>query len=144
MQENSRKSSTSALLTTLKPLTVWVTTNCGKYLKRWEYQITLPASWETCMQLKKQQLKLDMEQMTDSKLGKQYVKVIYYHPAWTAAHQAPLSMGFSRQEYWSRVPSPSPYMQSTSCEILGWLKHKLESRLPGEISTTSDKQMAAF
>ena len=63
---------------------------------------------------------------------------------WTAAHQAPPSMGFSRQEYWSRVPSPSPYMQSTSCEILGWLKHKLESRLPGEISTTSDKQMAAF
>ena len=55
-QESSRKTSTSALLTTPKPLTVWITTNCGKFLKRWEYQTTLPASWETCMQVKKQQL----------------------------------------------------------------------------------------
>ena len=58
----------------LKPLTVWITTNCGKLLKRWEYQITLPASQETCMQVKKQQLKLDMEQWTGSKLGKEYIK----------------------------------------------------------------------
>ena len=50
--------------------------NCGKFLKRWEYQTTLPASSETCMQVKKQQLKLDMEQWTGSKLGKEYVKVI--------------------------------------------------------------------
>ena len=54
-------------LTTPKPLTVWITTNCGKFLKRWEYQTTLPASWEICMQVKKQQLKPDMEQQTDSK-----------------------------------------------------------------------------
>ena len=54
-QENSGKTSTSASLTTLKPLTVWITTNCGKLLKRWEYQTTLTASWETCMQIKKQQ-----------------------------------------------------------------------------------------
>ena len=47
--------STSASLTTLKPLTMWITTKCGKFLKRWEYQITLPASWEICMQVKKQQ-----------------------------------------------------------------------------------------
>ena len=65
-----RKNSTSALLTMLKSLTVWLTTNCGKILKRWEYQTTLPASFETCMQVKKQQLELDMEQWTDSKLGK--------------------------------------------------------------------------
>ena len=51
-QGNSKKSSTSASLTTLKPLTVWITTNCGKFLKRWEYQTTLPASWEICMQVK--------------------------------------------------------------------------------------------
>ena len=57
----------SALLTMPKPLTVWITTNCGKFLKRWEYQNTLPASWEICMQVKKQQLELDMEQRTDSK-----------------------------------------------------------------------------
>ena len=50
-----------------KPLTVWITTNCGKFLKIWEYQTTLPASWEICMQVKKQQLKLDMEQQTASK-----------------------------------------------------------------------------
>ena len=52
---------TSASLTWLKPLTAWITTNCGKFLKRWEYQTTWPASWETCMQVKKQQLELDME-----------------------------------------------------------------------------------
>ena len=63
-QENSRKSSTSALLTTPKPLTVWITINCGKFWKRWEYQTTWPASWEICMQVKKQQLELDMEQQT--------------------------------------------------------------------------------
>ena len=65
--ESSRKTSTSALLTMPKPLTVWVTTNCGKFLKRWEYQTTWPASWEICMQVRKQQLELDMEQQTGSK-----------------------------------------------------------------------------
>ena len=61
-QERSRKTSIYALLTTPKPLTVWITTNCGKFFKRWEYQTTLPASWETCMQVKKEQLELDMEE----------------------------------------------------------------------------------
>ena len=61
-QGNSRKTSTSASLTVLKPLTVWITTNCEKFLKRWEYQTTLPASCETCMQVKKQQLEPDMKQ----------------------------------------------------------------------------------
>ena len=54
----------------LKPLTVWIKTNCEKLLKRREYQTTWPASWEICMQVKKQQLALDMEQQTGSKLGK--------------------------------------------------------------------------
>ena len=58
-QGSSRKTYTSALLTTPKPLIVWITTNCGKFLKRWEYQTTSPASWETCMQIKMQQLELD-------------------------------------------------------------------------------------
>ena len=66
-QENSRKTFISALLTMPKPLTVWTTVNCGKFWKRWEYQTTWPASWETYMQVKKQQLKLDMEQQTGSK-----------------------------------------------------------------------------
>ena len=65
--KSSRKTSISALLTMLKPLTVWITINCGKFWKRWEYQTTWPASWETYMQVRKQQLELDMEQQTGSK-----------------------------------------------------------------------------
>ena len=116
-QGNSRKTSTTASLTMLKPLTAWITTNCGKFFKRWEYQITLPASCETCMQVKKQKLELNMEQRTDSKLGKKYVKAVYCHPAYLT------------------------YMQSTSCRMSGWMNHKLESRLQGEISITSDMEM---
>ena len=69
------------------------------------------------MQVKKQQLELDMEQQTGSKLGKEYVKAVYCHPVYLT------------------------YMQSTSYEMWGWMKHKLESRWPGEISITSDMQM---
>ena len=116
--ESSRKTSISALLTMPKPLTVWITTNCGKFWKRWEYQTTLPASWETYMQVRKQQLELDREEQTGSKLGKEYLKAVYCHPAYLT------------------------YMQSISWETLCWMKHKLESRLPGEISVTSDMQMS--
>ena len=108
-QESSRKTSTSALLTMPKPLTVWITITCGKFWKRWEYQTTWPASWEICMQVKKQQLELDMEQQTGSKLGMEYVKAVYCHTAYLT------------------------YMQRTSWEMLGWIKHKLESRLLGEM-----------
>ena len=66
-QESSGKTSISALLTMPNPLTVWITTNCGKFFKRWEYQTTWPASWETYTQVRKQQLELDMEQQTGSK-----------------------------------------------------------------------------
>ena len=117
-QESSRKPSISALLTTPKPLTLWITINCGKFFKRREYQKTWPSSWEICMQVSKQQLELGMEQQTGSKLGKEYIKAVYCHPAYLT------------------------YMQSTSWETLGWKKHKVESRLPGEISITSDMQMA--
>ena len=93
-------------------LTVWITTNYGKLFKRWEYQTTWPASWEICIQVKKQTLELDMEQQTGSKSGNEYIKAIYCHPACLT------------------------YMQSTSWEMLDGKKHKLESRLPGEISIT--------
>ena len=106
-QESSRK--ISALLTMPKLLTVWITTNWGKFLKRWEYQTTWPVSWEIFMQVRKQKLELDTEQQTGSKLGKEYIKAVYCHPAYLA------------------------YMQSTSYEMLGWMKHKVESRLLGEI-----------
>ena len=112
-----QKTSISAILTMPKPLTVWITTNCGKFWKRWEYQTTLPASWEIWMQVKKQQLELDVEQQTGCKLGNEYVKAVYCHPAYLTS------------------------VQSTSCIMPGWMKHKLESRLPGEISITSDMQM---
>ena len=102
-----------------KALRMWITTNCGKFFKRWEYQTTLPVSWEIYMRVKKQQLKLDVEQWTGSKLRKEYVKAVYCHPAYLT------------------------YMQSTSWETLGWKKHKLESRLPEEISITSDMQMTS-
>ena len=64
----------------LKLLTGWITTNCGKFLKRWDYQTTLPASWEICLQVKKQQIEPDMEQWTGSKLGKEHVKAVYLSP----------------------------------------------------------------
>ena len=61
---------------------MWITANCRKFVKRWEYQTTLPASCETCIQVKKQQLEPDMEQRTGSKLGKEYIKDVYCHPAY--------------------------------------------------------------
>ena len=73
-QESSRKTSISALLTMPKPLTLWITINCGKFFKKREYKSTWPASWETYMQVRKQQLELNMEQQTGSKKGKEYVK----------------------------------------------------------------------
>jgi len=112
-----QKKSTTASLTMPKPLTAWITTNCWKFFRRWEYQTTLPASWEICMHVKKEQLEMDMKQQTGSKLGKEYTKAPYFHCAYLT------------------------YMQSISCEMPGWMKHKMESRLLGEISITSDMQM---
>ena len=66
-QDSSRKTSIFALLTMPKTLTVWITANCGKFWKGWEYQTTWPASWEICMQVRKQQLEPDMEKHTGSK-----------------------------------------------------------------------------
>ena len=66
-QLSSRKTSIPALLTMPKPLTVWVTINSGKFWKKWQYQTTWPASWEICIQVRNQQLELDMEQQTGSK-----------------------------------------------------------------------------
>ena len=79
-QENSRKTSISALLA---KSSLWLcgSQKTGKFWKRWEYQTTWPASWEICMQVKKQQLELDMEQQTGSKSGKEYIKAEYCHPS---------------------------------------------------------------
>ena len=87
-QESSRKTPISALLTMPKPLTVCITINCGKFWKKWEYQIIWPAFWEICMQIMKQQLELDMEQQTGSKLRKEYVKAAYCHAAYLTYMQS--------------------------------------------------------
>ena len=71
-----------------KPLTVWITTNCGKFFKRWEYQTTILASWEICIQVNKQQLEPFMEQQTGSKLGKEYVRAAYYHSTYLTYTQS--------------------------------------------------------
>ena len=82
-EESSRKTSISALLTMPKPLTVWITVNCGKFWERWDYQTIWPASWEICMQVGKQQLEPDMEQRTDFKsVEKEHVKAAYRLPAY--------------------------------------------------------------
>ena len=81
-QLSSRKTSISAFLTIPKPLTVWVTTNCGKFWKRWEYHTTWSASWEICMQVRKKHLELDIEQQTGSKSEKEYIRAVYCHPAY--------------------------------------------------------------
>ena len=178
-----------------KPFTVWIKTN-WKLLKEMEYQATWPASWEICMQVRKQHLELDMEQQTGSKLGKEHVEVVYWHPAYLTYMQS--SVQFSSVSHlcptvcnpmdWStpRLPvhhqlpefteihvhwvsdaiqpshplsSPSPpalnlshhqglfkwvnsshqaakvlefHMQSISCKMLGWMKHKLESSCRGK------------
>ena len=111
--ESSRQISTSALLTTSKPLTVWITTN-GKILP----EMGIPDHL-TCLlrNLHAGQEATDMEQQTGSKLEKEYVKAVDCHPAYLTS------------------------MQSTSCQMPGWMKHKLESRLPEEIPITSDRQM---
>ena len=220
-QGKSRK--TLGSLTVLKLLTAWITTNCGKFLKRWEYQTILLASWETCMQVKEQQWELDIEQQTGSKLGKKYHKAVCWVRVtqsclilcdpmdctvhrilqatileWIAilfsrrssqprdrtqvflhcrrilyqlSHKGnprilewvdyPFSSISSLPRNWTKVSCIADgfftnwavretchsayltYMQSTSCEMEGWMKHKLESRLPGEIKT-SDVQMISL
>ena len=99
------------------------TFDCMDHKKLWKIledmgiPATLRASWETSLQVKKQQLEPDMVQQTGSKLGKGYVKAVYCHPAYLTS------------------------MNSTSCKLPGWMKHKLEPKLLGEISITSDTQM---
>ena len=202
-------------------LWLWITTNCGKFLKRWEQQTTLPVSWETCMRVKKQHLELDMKQQTGSKLGKEYVKAVYGHPVYLTYIQSESesescsvmsdslqphglyspwnSLGqntglgslsllqgifptqglnpglpccrqilyqlshkrsarilewvaypFSSRSYWPRNRTGvsciagrffTNWVKSTSCKMPGWMNHKMESGLPGEIPTTSDMQM---
>ena len=103
----------------LKPLTVWITGNCGKFLKRWEYWTTLPVSWETCMWVKKQQLEPAMKQLFGSKLGKEYAKAIYCHLDYLT------------------------YIQSTSCKMPAWINHKLARRNINNLRYADDTTLMA-
>ena len=118
-QESSRKTSTSALLTMSKPLTVWITTNCGKFLKEKGIPDHLTYLLRNLYVGQEVTVRTGHRTTeTGSKSEKEYIRLYNVsHPAYFT------------------------YMQSTSCEIPGWRKHKLESRLPGEISITSDMQM---
>ena len=114
-QGSSRKISTFASLTVLKPLTVRITTNCGKFFKREEYQTIL-----TCFL---RNLQAGQEVTITTRHGTHWFKI-----------------GKVVQQ--GCILSTS--VQSTPCEMLGWMNHRLESRLPGEMSTTSDMQMILF
>ena len=103
-RELQKKTSTSASLTVLKSLTLWIIRNCGKLLERWEYQTILPISWKTCMWVRKQQLEPCMEQMIGSRLRKEYDRAICCHPVCLT------------------------YMLSTSWKMPAWMSNKLESR----------------
>ena len=116
-QESSRKNIYFCLIDYAKAFDCVDHNKLWKILHKREYQTISPASWEICMRIRKQELELDMEQHNGSKSGEEYIKAVYCYPAYLI------------------------YMQGTSHETLGWMKHKLESRLLGEISITSDMQM---
>ena len=111
-KESSRKTSTSTLLTTPKPLTVWIRTSCGKFLKEMGIPDHLTCLLRNLYAGQEATLRTEHEQQTGSKVGKEYIMAVYCHLANLTS------------------------MQSTSCEMLGWIKHKLESRMLGEISIT--------
>ena len=108
---NSREPSTSASLTMLKPLTVWITKNYGKFLDGWEDQTTLPISWETCIQVKKQQLEQEVEKYTGSKLGKEYVKAVYCYPAYlTYLEYIMWKVRLDKWQAWNRYANDTTLM----------------------------------
>ena len=109
----SRRTSISVSIDNAKPLTTFITTNWGKFLKRWEYQTILPASWDL----------YEGQEAT--------VRTGHGTPDWFK-----IEKGVFKAEYCD--PTYLTYMQNTSCKMLGWMNHKQESRLPGEMSTTSD------
>ena len=156
----------------LKPLIVWITTNSVKFLKIWGYQTTLSASWQICMQVKRQQLEPGMEKCAGSKLGKEYNKAVYCYLAYLTYMQSevkvsqscsalcnamdytvhrilqarilewiafPFSRASSQPRDWTQVSciagiffsswaTRGAHMQSISCKMLDWMKHKLKSR----------------
>ena len=120
-QKNSRETSISASLTMLKPLTLWITTNCGKFLKRWKYQDPWPACCKTCMQVKKQQSEPDMEEWTGSKLGKQYVKAVYCHSAYLTYMQSTSCKCWAeRSTGWRNLECCSPWVTKSCTWLSDW------------------------
>ena len=121
-QQSSRKTSTSASLTTVKPPSMSIMTNCGKFWKRWDYQTTLTVSWETYMWVKKQQLKPN----THTQKTK---------------HKTTVWFKIGKGVWQGCILSLCLFNLYAEYIMLGWMNHKVESRLLGEISATSDMQM---
>ena len=113
-----QKTNTSTPLTTLMLLIVWVTTNCRKFFKRWEYQTTLTISWETCMQGKKQQLEPNMEQWTGSKLGKECVKAVHCHLAYLTSVCGMCGKTFSQSSHLLGHHKSTPGRSHTSAKCV--------------------------
>ena len=111
-----QKISTSASLTMQKLLTMRITSNYEKFLRRWIYQATLPVSYENCMQVKKQQLEPYMEQQTSSKLGKEYDKAVYCHSVYLTYMQITVL---------GAAVDGVTKSQNILCKMLGWMNHKL-------------------
>ena len=107
----------------LMPLTVWITTNCRKFLKECEYQTTLPASWEICMQVKKQQLELDIEKWSGSKLGEEYVKAVYCHPAY---------LTYAEYIVWNAGLDEAQFRIKTAWRNISSLRYADDTTLMGE------------
>ena len=118
-QESSRKTSAPPSLTMLKPLTVWITTNYGRFFKRWEYKTTLPSSWEISMQVKKQQLEKWMWNTEWFQIGKGVSQGCICHPAYLT------------------------YMQHTSWKMPGLMKHKIAERNIKNLRYTDDTTLVA-
>ena len=111
-----QKISTSASLTMQKLLTMRITSNYEKFLRRWIYQAALPVSYENCMQVKKQQLEPYMEQQTSSKLGKEYDKAVYCHSVYLTYMQITVL---------GAAVDGVTKSQNILCKMLGWMNHKL-------------------
>ena len=125
---------------------VWITTNCGKFLKKWEYQTTLPASGEIYMLVKKQQLELDMKQQTGSTLGREYVKIVYHCQIYLTFDPLKIQGCIIRMQQHSPLPTanPSPQLKAQKIEgqrwdaVTRWRCHNLNKSPRAIPSTSSD------
>ena len=114
-----------------KALTVWIKTNCRKFFKRWEYQTTLPESWETCIQVKKQQLELDIEEWTGSKLGEEYISVVYCYLLYLCAEYIMRNAGLDESQAGIKIAAKNinNFRYAVDTTLMSGSKEELKSLL---------------